>query len=167
MLHQGPHIGWTLPHSPLRRDDPAMDVAEVERWYASYVADYAAVVRGDIDDARHLLSYYTLPILFSSDAGSMVLGDEMQLMALAQQQMDGLRSAGYDRSEELNAETTVLNRSCALHRGRLARLRADGTEIAQVEATYLIIEGQQGRQIAAVIAHTDQTADAEAAAGDG
>ena len=143
-----------------------MDVAEVERWYASYVADYAAVVRGDIDDARHLLSYYTLPLLFSSDAGSMLLGDERQLLALAQQQMDGLRSACYDRSEELDAETAVLNRSCALRRGRFARLRADGTEIARVEFTYVIIEGQRGRRIAALIAHTAPTADAAAIAGD-
>ena len=43
-----------------------MDVAEVERWYAFYVSDFAAVVRGDIDDARHLLSYYALPLLVSS-----------------------------------------------------------------------------------------------------
>ena len=144
-----------------------MDVAEVERWYASYVADYAAVVRMDIDDARHLLSYYALPLLFSSDAGFMVLGDEQQLLALAQQQMDGLRSAGYDRSEESDAETTVLNRSCALHRGRLTRLRADGTEVGQVEATYVIVEGQSSRRIVALIAHTDRNEDGAAAPGDG
>jgi hypothetical protein len=46
-----------------------MDVADIERWHDSYVADFAAVVRGDIDDARHLLSYYAFPLLVRSDAG--------------------------------------------------------------------------------------------------
>ena len=68
------------------------------------------MVRGAIDDARHLLSYDALPLLVSSDAGCLVLGDEGQLLAFAQQQMEGLRSARYDRSEELDAETTLLNR---------------------------------------------------------
>ena len=143
-----------------------MDVADVERWYASYVADFAAVVRGDIDDARHLLSYYALPLLVSSDAGCLVLGDEGQLLAFAQQQMEGLRSAQYDRSDVLDAETTLLNRSCALHRGRFVRLRADGTEIARAEFTYVIIEGPVGRRIAALIAHTEPCAYARAASGD-
>jgi hypothetical protein len=135
-----------------------MDVADIERWHASYVADFAAVVRGDIDDARHLLSYYALPLLVSSDAGCLVLGDEAQLLAFAQQQMAGLRSAGHDRSEEVDGETTLLNCSCALHRGRFARLRADGTEIARAEFTYVITEGEVGRRIAALIAHTEGTA---------
>jgi hypothetical protein len=99
------------------------------------------VVRGDIDDARHLLSYYALPLLVSPDAGCLVLGDEGQLPAFAQQQVEGLRSARYDRSEELDAETTFLNCSCALHRGRFVQLRADGTHIARAEFASVITEG--------------------------
>jgi hypothetical protein len=87
-----------------------------------------------------------------------VPGDEAHLRAFAQQQMAGLRSAGYGRSEEVDGETTLLNCSCALHRGRFARLRADGTEIARAEFTYVITEGEVGRRIAALIAHTEGTA---------
>jgi hypothetical protein len=87
-----------------------------------------------------------------------VLGDEAHLLAFAQQQMAGLRSAGYGPSEEVDGETTLLNCSCALHRGRFACLRADGTEIARAEFTYVITEGEVGRQIAALIAHTEGTA---------
>jgi hypothetical protein len=37
-------------------------------------------------------------------------------------QVEGVRAAGYDRSDELLAETTLLNASCAVHRGRFAAL---------------------------------------------
>jgi hypothetical protein len=65
-----------------------------------------------------------------------------------------MRSAGYDRSDELSAEISIMNRSCAIRRGRFARLRADGAEISQLEATYLITEGPAGRRIAAIIVHS-------------
>jgi hypothetical protein len=65
-----------------------------------------------------------------------------------------MRSAAYDRSDELAADTTIVNRTCALHRGRFARLRADGTEIARLEATYLIAEVPAGRRISAIVIHS-------------
>jgi uncharacterized NTF2-like protein DUF6841 len=37
---------------------------------------------------------------------------------------------------------------------RFARLRADGTEIARLEATYLIAEVPAGRRISAIIIHS-------------
>ena len=65
-----------------------------------------------------------------------------------------MRAAGYDRSEVLAGETTVLNRTCAVHHGRFARLRADGSEISQVEATYVITDGAVGRRISALVVHS-------------
>jgi hypothetical protein len=76
------------------------------------------------------------------------------VLAAARQQTAGMRAAGYDRSEELSAATTVVNRTCALHRATFARLRADGTEITCVDTTYVIADGPAGRRISALLAHS-------------
>lgn len=133
-----------------------MDEFEVKRWFDVYGGDFVALGRGDSDDVRRLLDYWGVPLLFSSDAGSMVLLDEAQVLGAAQQQIDGMRSAGYDRSNELGGETTVLNRSCAIHRGRFSRLRADGTEIARLVVTYVITDGPAGRRISAIVLHSPE-----------
>jgi hypothetical protein len=131
-----------------------MNKIEVKRWFDHYLADFVAMGRGEVEDVGHILIYYGIPMITSTDAGCMVLTDEGQVLAAAQQQVDGMRAAGYDHSDVLAAETTVLNRSCAVHHGRFARVRADGTEISQVEATYLINDGAAGRRISALIIHS-------------
>jgi hypothetical protein len=131
-----------------------MDADEARRWFTSYLADFIALGRGDLDDVRRILDHYGVPLLLSTDAGSAVLTDEDQVLAVARQQVDGMRSAGYDRSEELAGETTVLNRTCATHRGRFARLRTDGSEISRLEATYVITDGAAGPRISAIIVHS-------------
>jgi hypothetical protein len=137
-----------------RRDDSAMNKVEVKRWFGSYLADFVAMGRGEVEDVRRILIYYGIPMIISTDAACMFLADETQVLAAAQQQIDSMRSAGYDHSDVLAAETTVLNRSCAVHHGRFARIRADGTEISQIEATYLITDGAAGRRISALIVHS-------------
>lgn len=131
-----------------------MDTDEVRGWFRSYLADFVALGRGDLGDVRRILEHYGVPMLISTDAGTTVLTDEDQVLALARQQADGMRAAGYDRSEELAGETTVLNATCATHRGRFARVRADGSEISQVEATYVITDGAVGRRISAIVVHS-------------
>ncbi len=133
---------------------PRMDADEARRWFNSYFAEFVALGRGELDDVRRILDHYGVPLLLSTDAGSAVLTDEDQVLAAARQQVDRMRSVGYHHSEELTAETTVLNRTCAIHRGRFARLRADGTEIEQVEATYLITDGAAGLRISAIVVHS-------------
>lgn len=136
-----------------------MDELEVTRWYDSYLAEFAALGRGDADDVRRILAFYGVPMLLSTDAGSTMLADETQVLAVAQQQFDGMRSAGYDRSEPLGAaETTVLNVSCAVHRAGFARLTADGTEISRLEATYLITDTAAGRRMSALVVHSGRSA---------
>lgn len=131
-----------------------MDDAEVARWFRSYLADFAALGRGDVQDVRSILAHYGPPMTVSSDSGTIHLTDEAKVLAFAQQQIGALRSAGYDHSTELAAETTVLNRTCALHRGAFARVRADGSEISRLEATYLITDGPAGRRISALVVHS-------------
>jgi hypothetical protein len=131
-----------------------MDEADVDRWYATYFAEFVALGRGDLDDPRRVLSHYSVPLVVSTDDSSQLLVDEGQVVAMAQRQFDGMRAAGFDRTDELAAETTVLNRTCALRRGRISRLRADGTEITRFDATYLITDTAVGRRISALVLHT-------------
>ena len=131
-----------------------MEIVEVERWFASYLGDFVALGRGDTDDGRRQLAHYGVPLLLSTDVASTLLSDEAQVLAFAQQQINGMRSAGYDGSVELTSETVILNRSCALHRGQFSRVRSDGTQIGRLEATYLITDGPTGRRISAIIVHS-------------
>lgn len=132
-----------------------MDEFEVSRWYDNYLAEFSALGRAEVDDVRRILEYYGVPMLLSTDAGSVMLADEAQVLAAAQQQFDGMRAAGYDRSEPLDAAaTTVLNRSCAIHRASFARLTAEGTEISRLEATYLITDTTVGRRISGLVIHS-------------
>jgi hypothetical protein len=90
----------------------------------------------------------------STDGGNTVLTDQNKVLAVVQQQVETIRSAGFDRSDVLATETTVLNPFCATHRAVFARRRADGSEITHLEATYLITDQPVGRRITAIIVHS-------------
>jgi hypothetical protein len=131
-----------------------VDERAVHGWFQAYLVDFVALARGDSDDRRRLLAHYGLPLLLSTDAGSTALTGEQQLLGAVGQQIDGMRAAGYDRSEELSAVTTVVNRSCALHRAAFARLRVDGTEIGRIDTTYVIADLSVGRRITGLLVHS-------------
>lgn len=131
-----------------------MGTADVESWFTIYLADYAALARGDLDDTRRLLAHYSVPLLMSTDASCVTLVDEVQVAAAVQRQVDELRAAGYDRSEQVTASTVVLNRTSAVHRVLLSRLRLDGSEIARLEVTYLITGTDKGRRISVILVHS-------------
>ena len=133
-----------------------MDKQSVERWFSVYLAEFVAVGRGGSQDVQALIRHYDVPLLLSTDAACISLGDEGQILAFTQQQVNEMRSDSYDRSQELAAETLVLNRSCAIHRGVFSRLRTDGTQIARLEVTYLITDGTEGHRISAIVVHSAQ-----------
>jgi uncharacterized NTF2-like protein DUF6841 len=130
-----------------------MEEHEVRSWFAAYLADFVALGRGEGDDVRTLLGHYGLPLVLSTDAGTVTFSDEEHLVHSLRGQVDALRAAGYDRSEELTSTTSVVNRTCALHRAAYARLRADGTEIGRVDTTYVLTDGAAGRRITALLVH--------------
>jgi hypothetical protein len=129
---------------------------ELDDWFAAYLAEFAALGRGDVDDERLILAYYGVPMILSSDAGSVVLAGEGQVLTSVRQQITALRAAGYARTDELLSETTVLNRACALHRGRFARFAKGGGELGRLEATYLIIDGPAGPRISTLVVHSTE-----------
>ncbi|HEV7648593.1 MAG TPA: hypothetical protein VGP26_10555 [Actinophytocola sp.] len=133
-----------------------MDQPEAERWFAAYLADFVKLGRGDITDPRRILDHYGVPMFVSTADGPMFLTDEAQVLGMAGRQIGGMRAEGYDRTEELISSTNVVNDRCAVHQGRFARLRADGSEIARVEVSYVITVGTAGPRISALLVHSGQ-----------
>ena len=104
-----------------------MDKNDVSRWFDGYLDAFAACGRGDTETAG-LLAYYGVPLLVTTNDGFSPLTRDDQVVAVMQQQVDGMRAAGYSRSEVLDSEVTVLNSTSALYRGTFSRRRSDGSE---------------------------------------
>jgi hypothetical protein len=126
--------------------------SDVSRWFDEYLDAYAACGRGERDTAS-LLAYYGVPLLVTTDSGFFGLTTGDQVVAVVQQQIDGMRAAAYDRSEILDSEVTVLNAASALYRGTFSRQRGDGSEISRLTMTYLVTDGPAGRRISAFAVH--------------
>jgi hypothetical protein len=124
----------------------------VTRWFGEYVDAFAACGR-DQRDTRSLLRYYGVPLLLASDDGFAALASEDAVVAAIQHQLDGMRAAGYARTETLAAEVAVLNSTSALYQATFSRQRSDGREIARLTATYFITDGKPGRRISALAVH--------------
>jgi hypothetical protein len=130
-----------------------VDDGDVRRWFDDYLGVLAACGRGETDVAS-LLTYYGVPMLFATDDAPSALTTDNQVLAFAQQQVDGMRATDYHHSEVLSSDVSVLNCSAALHRGSFARQRADGSEISRLTVTYLVTDGPLGRRISGLVIHT-------------
>jgi hypothetical protein len=130
------------------------DVARIREWFDDYLRAFTACGRGDSDDMRVLLEYYGVPLLFTTDDDVAALASEAEVLNAVQAQILGLRTAEYDHSEPLGAETTVLNRTTAIHSAAFARVRADGSEFGRLRATYLITGWGEARRFSAIAVQT-------------
>jgi uncharacterized NTF2-like protein DUF6841 len=92
-----------------------------------------------------------VPLLLTTDDAALALTTEDDVVDAVRRQIAGLRDAGYDRSETITSELSVLNASTALYAAEFSRRRADGSEIGRLAATYLITVGTRGRRISALI----------------
>lgn len=125
----------------------------MSRWFGEYLDAFASCGRGESETAS-LLTYYGVPLLLTTDDGVFALTSGEQVVAAVQRQVDGMRAAGYARSEILSSEITVLNATSALYRGTFSRHRSDGGEIGRLTATYLVTVGPVGRRISVLAVHS-------------
>jgi hypothetical protein len=126
---------------------------EVGRWFRQYLDAFAASGRGE-SNATSLLAYYGVPLLIATDDGFVALTSEDQVVAVATQQINGMRAANYDHSEVLDSEVTVLNATSAIYRGHFSRMRSDGLEISRLTVSYLVTDGPAGRRISTLAVHS-------------
>ncbi|WP_426595890.1 hypothetical protein ACPPVS_06020 [Cellulomonas sp. McL0617] len=126
---------------------------DVARWFDAYLDDFAACGRGESETAS-LLTHYGVPLLLTVDDEFVALTSDEQVVAALQPQIDGMRAAGYDRTEILESEVVVLNGASALYRGTFSRQRNDGSEIGRLTATYLVTDGPAGRRISVLAVHS-------------
>ena len=125
----------------------------MSQWFGEYLDAFAACGRGE-RDAASLLAYYGVPLLVTTDEGFFALTSDAQVVAVMQQQVDGMRAAGYGRSEALRSEVTVVNSTSALYRGTYSWQQSGGAEIRRVTLTYLVTDGPAGRRISALLVHS-------------
>ncbi len=125
----------------------------MSRWFDEYLEAFAACGRGERETSS-LLAYYGVPLLLSTDGRFIALTSSDQVVEFVQPQIDGMRSAGYHRTEVIDADVSVLNSTSALHRGTFSRRRRDGAEIGRLTATYLVTDGAAGRRISLLAVHT-------------
>ena len=92
--------------------------------------------------------------MLTTDGGFAALTGDDQVVAALQQQIDGMRAAGYARTEILGSEVTVVNSASALYRGTFSRQRGDRGEIGRLTATYLVTDGAVGRRISVLAVHS-------------
>jgi len=130
-----------------------VDNDNLSQWFGQYINAFAACGRGESDTAS-LLAYYGVPLLLTTDDGFFALANDDQVVAAVQQHIDGMRAAGYARSEILDSEATVLNSTSVLYRQTFSRQRSDGGEITRLTASYLVTDGPAGRRISALAIHS-------------
>ena len=124
----------------------SLDAATVNRWIDEYLEAFAACTRGD-RDMSVLLSRYGVPLIITTDDGVITLMTDDEAAAVMQSLADGLRANGYDHTDVLHSEVSVLNSVSALYRGTLSRRNRDGGEIDCPTITYLLTDDVAGLRI--------------------
>jgi uncharacterized NTF2-like protein DUF6841 len=123
-----------------------LDAAAVSSWIGGYLGHFAACARGEGDMAS-LLGHFGVPMIVTSDEGVVTLMTDDEAAAVMQSQVDGLRALGFDHTDVLHSEVTVLNAASALYRGMMSRRNVDGGEIGCPTITYLVTDDVAGLRI--------------------
>src|ERR1700730_5069835 len=136
-----------------RRIDEYLDTfAACIRRMNEYIVFYTAGTRGD-RDMSVLLSHYGVPLILTSDDGVITVMTDDEAAAVMQSLVDGLRANGYDHTDGLHSEVSVLTSVSALSRGPLSRRNRDGGEIDCPTITYLLTDDVGGLRIVLLATH--------------
>jgi hypothetical protein len=128
------------------------DADAVDRWVAEYLGTFAACVRGE-GDMTSLLGHFGVPMIITTDEGVVTLMTDDEAAAVMQSQVDGLRALGYDHTQVVHSEVSVLNGTSAIFRATLSRRNVDGDEIDCPSITYLVTDDVAGPRIVVLASH--------------
>lgn len=131
-----------------------MDEASVRQWYQEYLNAWASAVHGDLAERERVMSFYAFPLVVTSDRGARVVGSADEMLAFVKREADRLRPDGYSHTVALRADLISLNAKTTIYRGEISRRRTDGSEIARVDASYLIASGANGPRIYVIAGHS-------------
>jgi hypothetical protein len=123
-----------------------VDTDVVSRWFDGYFGTFEACARGE-REMSELLRHYGVPLVFTTDAGVTTLMTDDEAAAMMQGLIDGLRGNGYDHTDVLHPEVSVLNAASALYRCTLSRRDADGKEFDCPTVTFLVTDDVAGLRI--------------------
>lgn len=129
-----------------------MNATDVRRWFDRYLDCFAACGRGE-SETPALLAYYDVPLLITTDDGSVALTSGEQVVAMVQRQIDGMRAAAYHHTEMIDPRVTIVNQTSAFYHATFSRQRSDGSEIARLTSTYLVTDGERGRHVSVLAVH--------------
>lgn len=127
-----------------------MDEGDVRAWYDDYLRAFEECGRGAAAPGS-LLAFYDVPLLVTTDAAAVTLATAGEVVGAFEPQLERMRAEGYDRSEARAIDVSVLNARTALVGGTFDRVRRDGSVISHLVATYLVVDGDAGRRIRAMV----------------
>jgi ketosteroid isomerase-like protein len=123
------------------------DKAGVTRLLTDYYAAFSTL------NLQAILSYYLEPCLLVSARGVVAAPTHPSLAATLTPALEGLRAAGYARSELTMLYVKRLSATTALASGVAVRYKTDGHELERVGVTYVLHSTDGGWKIATLIAH--------------
>jgi len=86
-----------------------MESDDLRRWFGAYLEVFEACGRGSENGFGGLPDYYDVPVPSRQRRRCALLTSEAEVRRALQQQIDGMRAAGYHRSEVLEFHVEVLN----------------------------------------------------------
>ena len=129
-----------------------MPSEDLGQWFDAYIEAFAACGRGE-RAPESLLDHYDPPLLLTTDDVCVRLPGDGEVLEWIKGQVDGMRAADFSRIEVLDRDIEPLNATTTLIGGSFARRRSDGSEIARLDVTYLVVERSGDPSIAALIVH--------------
>lgn len=104
-------------------------------------------------NATAAAAFYHAPAAMIFDDRLVVLDSHAKLAAVLDRILTGLIERGFSRSIIDRMEVMPLTDNTALINAAFSRLRADGTVLERLGATYTVIGGDSGLRIACVVTH--------------
>lgn len=125
---------------------------DARRWFAKYLVAFTALGRGESTPVE-VAEHFYVPFLLTTDDVVTSFWSRREVEDWLQAQADAMSSSGYDRTDVLGTNVRVENATTALVRTHMVRRRRDGSDISELSLTYVLVRGQQGLRVQALVVH--------------